>query len=78
MAHEERDQAVVPPVLPRQVEGEQVVTQEFEEVVMPPTIENSPKEMALVPEIEKATEEFQRRKLKVKPVPPCYKLQRQL
>ena len=33
-----------------------MVTQESEEVVVPPTIENSPKEKALVPENEKVVE----------------------
>ena len=45
MAPEEKEQAVIPPVLPQQVEGEQAVTKESEEVVVPPTIENSPKEI---------------------------------
>ena len=43
-------------MLPQHTEEEQIVTQESEEVVVPPTIENSPKEKALVPENEKAVE----------------------
>jgi hypothetical protein len=56
MAPKEKEQIVVPPVLPQQIEGEQVVTQESEEVIVTPTIENSLKEKALVPENEKADE----------------------
>ena len=53
---EEKDQLVVPPMLPHLTEGEQVVTQKFEGVVVPPITESSPKEKALVPENEKAAE----------------------
>jgi hypothetical protein len=47
---------VVPPVLPQQTEGDQVLTQEPEKVAVPPTVECSPKEKALVPDSEKAAE----------------------
>ena len=52
MAPEEKDQEVAPPVvshqvvppkLPQQTEGDQVVTQEYEKVFVPPIVEVSPK-----------------------------------
>ena len=50
------DEQVVPHVVPQETKRDAVVTQVSEEFVVPPSIENAPKEKALMPESQKAVE----------------------
>ena len=68
----------MPPVLPQQTEGETVVTQVTEGVVMPPPIVSLAKEKALVPENEKAAEGVPVKEIEGQTVLPCHQLLRKL
>ena len=87
MAPKEKVQEVAPPILPHQAvppvlsqhaEGEQAETLESQEVIVPPQVDVSQKEKALVPESEKAVEGVPVKENESQSSDPCCLLQKRL